>query len=139
MTSNEKTQNYKVVNLVESYNFHIEIIFVQIFMNKYDSSKVRSCHADKGWHDKTILLCRLEWRDKFDMWNIYWQTPFERSRACQRSTLCQANAYSTTACLISAIKRVKSKLKNRLKINKKIRRGRSGGLPRADTRTGTGF
>ena len=68
MTSNEKTQNYKVVDLVESYNFHIEIIFVQILMNKYDSSKVRSCHADEGWHDKTILLCRLEWRDKFDMW-----------------------------------------------------------------------
>ena len=40
MTSNEKTQNYKVVDLVESYNFHIEIISVQIRMNKYDSSKV---------------------------------------------------------------------------------------------------
>ena len=27
--SNEKTQNYKVVDLVEGYNFHIKIIFIQ--------------------------------------------------------------------------------------------------------------
>ena len=34
MTSNEKTQNYKVVDLVESYNFHIKIIFIRVLMKK---------------------------------------------------------------------------------------------------------
>ena len=28
-SSNEKTQNYKVVDLVEGYNFHIKIIFIR--------------------------------------------------------------------------------------------------------------
>ena len=28
-SSNEKTQNYKVVDLVESYNFHIKIIYIR--------------------------------------------------------------------------------------------------------------
>ena len=43
MTSNENTQNYKVVDLVESYNFHIKIIFIRVRMKKYDNSlfKVR--------------------------------------------------------------------------------------------------
>jgi hypothetical protein len=29
MSSNEKTQNYKVVDLIESYNFHINFIFIR--------------------------------------------------------------------------------------------------------------
>jgi hypothetical protein len=29
MSSNEKTQNYKVIDLIESYNFDINFIFVQ--------------------------------------------------------------------------------------------------------------
>ena len=33
-TSNEKPQNEKVVDLVESYNFHIKIIFIQDRMKK---------------------------------------------------------------------------------------------------------
>ena len=33
-TSNEKTQKYKVVDLVESYNFRIKIIYIQVRMKK---------------------------------------------------------------------------------------------------------
>jgi len=29
LSSNEKTQNYKVVDLIEVYNLHIKIIFIQ--------------------------------------------------------------------------------------------------------------
>jgi hypothetical protein len=43
MTSNEKTLNYKVVDLVESYNFHIKFTSIrvqtktlQIFENRLD-------------------------------------------------------------------------------------------------------
>jgi len=34
MTSNEKIQNYKVVDLVESYNFCIKIISIRVCMKK---------------------------------------------------------------------------------------------------------
>ena len=34
MALNEKTQNYKVVDLVESYNFCIKIISIQVRMKK---------------------------------------------------------------------------------------------------------
>ena len=29
MTSNDKTQNYKFVDLIESFSFHIQSIFIQ--------------------------------------------------------------------------------------------------------------
>ena len=34
MTSNEKTQNYKVIDLVESYNFRIKLISIRVRMKK---------------------------------------------------------------------------------------------------------
>jgi len=34
MTSNEETQNYKVVDLIESYNFRIKIISIRVRMKK---------------------------------------------------------------------------------------------------------
>ena len=55
MTSNEKTQNYKVVDLVESYNFHIKNIFIRVPMKKYNFSKIRPCHAGGG--GVTRLYC----------------------------------------------------------------------------------
>ena len=51
----------------------------------------------QGWRDKTVLSRRWEWRDKIDTWNMRWQTLFERSEACQRSTPCHANACGATA------------------------------------------
>ena len=48
MTSNEKTQNYKVVDLVECYNFHIEVIFIRVRMKRYNFSKVRPCQSGRG-------------------------------------------------------------------------------------------
>ena len=48
VTSNKKTQNYKVVDLIESYNFHIKIISIRVRMKKkYDFYKIRPCHV--GW------------------------------------------------------------------------------------------
>jgi hypothetical protein len=35
MTSNGKTLNYKVVDLVESYNFHIKFTFIRAQTKKY--------------------------------------------------------------------------------------------------------
>ena len=34
MTSNEKIQNYKLVDLIESYNFRIKIISIRVRMEK---------------------------------------------------------------------------------------------------------
>ena len=34
MTSNEKIQNYKIVDLVESYNFRIKLISIRVRMKK---------------------------------------------------------------------------------------------------------
>jgi hypothetical protein len=36
MTLNEKSLNYKVIDLVESYNFHINFISIQIHTKSYD-------------------------------------------------------------------------------------------------------
>ena len=33
---NEKTKNYKVVDLIEGYNFYIKFIFIQVFMKRYN-------------------------------------------------------------------------------------------------------
>ena len=55
MSSNEKAQNYKVVDLVERYNFHIKIIFIRVRMKRYDFSKVRSYRAGEG--GVTRLYC----------------------------------------------------------------------------------
>jgi hypothetical protein len=35
MISNEKTLNYKVVDLVESYNFHIKFTFIRVQTKNY--------------------------------------------------------------------------------------------------------
>jgi hypothetical protein len=35
MTSNGKTLNYKVVDLVESYNFHIKFTFIRVKTKNY--------------------------------------------------------------------------------------------------------
>jgi hypothetical protein len=39
MTSNEKSLNYKVVDLVESYNFHIKFISIRVHNKSYDFFK----------------------------------------------------------------------------------------------------
>ena len=41
-------------------------------------------------------------RDKLNTWNMRWQTPSERSRACQRGTPCHANACDATSCFCHA-------------------------------------
>ena len=48
MISNEKTQNYKAVDLVESYNFYIKIIFIRVRIKRYDFSNIRPCRAGGG-------------------------------------------------------------------------------------------
>ena len=58
MTSNEKTQNYKVVDLVEGYNFRIKIISIRVRMKRYDFSKIRPCHASGG--GVTRLYCHAD-------------------------------------------------------------------------------
>ena len=55
MTSNEKTQNYKVVDLVECYNFHIKVFFIRVRMKRYIFSKVRPCQSGRG--GVTKLYC----------------------------------------------------------------------------------
>jgi hypothetical protein len=35
MTSNEKTMNHKVVDLIESYNFHIKLTFIRVQIKIY--------------------------------------------------------------------------------------------------------
>ena len=81
MISNEKIQNYKIVDLVESYNFRIKIISIRVRMKKIwfflksDLVTLAGC-----------LSRRWEWCDKVDTWNMNWQTPSERSEACQRGT-----------------------------------------------------
>jgi hypothetical protein len=39
MTSNEKSLNYKVIDLVESYNFYINFIFIRVHTKNYDFLK----------------------------------------------------------------------------------------------------
>jgi hypothetical protein len=39
MTSNEKSLNYKVVDLVESYKFHINFISIEVHTKSYDFLK----------------------------------------------------------------------------------------------------
>ena len=39
MTSNKKTQNYKIVDLVESYNFHIKFVAIWIYMKMLQKSQ----------------------------------------------------------------------------------------------------
>jgi len=51
----KKAQNNEVVVLIESYNFHIKIIFIRVLMKIYSFFKVRLCHADGG--GVTILYC----------------------------------------------------------------------------------
>jgi hypothetical protein len=34
MTSNEKSSNYKVVDIIESYNFRINFISIQVYIKK---------------------------------------------------------------------------------------------------------
>jgi len=36
MTSNKKLFNYEVVNRVESYNFDIKFVFIQVHMESYE-------------------------------------------------------------------------------------------------------
>jgi hypothetical protein len=44
MSSNKKkTQNYKVIDPIKSYNFHINFVFIWHRSKSYDFSKVRSC------------------------------------------------------------------------------------------------
>jgi hypothetical protein len=37
-TSNVKTQNYKIVDLIDSYNFDVKSIFILIHIKKYFSN-----------------------------------------------------------------------------------------------------
>ena len=60
VTSNEKTQNYKVVDLVEEYNYRIKLIIIQVLEKIYEFSKVRSSHPN----------IQYEWHDKLDTWNM---------------------------------------------------------------------
>jgi hypothetical protein len=48
MSLNEKTQNYKVVDLIESYNFDINFIFIRHHMKELWFLKFQSCHATPG-------------------------------------------------------------------------------------------
>ena len=75
MTSNEKTQNYKVVDLVEGYNFYTKFISIPSSYEKVIISLRSDLVTLAGWHDKTVLSHRREWRDKLNMWNMCWQTP----------------------------------------------------------------
>ena len=54
MTSDEKAQNYKIVDLVESYNFQSKIIFLSSY-EKYIFSKATPCHTGEG--GMTRLYC----------------------------------------------------------------------------------
>ena len=86
MTSNEKTQNYKVVDLVlHPSSYEKDMIFLK-------SDLV----TPAGWRDKTVLSRRWERYDKVDTWNMSWQTISERSEACQRGTFCHPNACGAT-------------------------------------------
>ena len=63
MTSNEKTQNYKVVDLVESYNFFYKN---HLHPSSYEKDIIflkSDIVTPAGWRDKAELSRLLEWRD----------------------------------------------------------------------------
>jgi hypothetical protein len=60
MTSNGKTLNYKVVDLVESYNFHIKFTSIRVQMKKYkffkrDWSPTAVAHGGRRCYSTAIL------------------------------------------------------------------------------------
>ena len=81
-------------------------------MKKYDFSKVRPCHASGG--GVTRLYCHAGASGVTRLTRgMSWQTPSERSEACQRGASCHANACGATACFChatqtDATKRVRS-------------------------------
>jgi hypothetical protein len=55
MSLNEKTQNYKVVDLLESYNFDINFIFIRQHMKELWFFKVSVLSHHSWWRDRTVL------------------------------------------------------------------------------------
>jgi hypothetical protein len=51
MTSNEKSLNYKVIDLIESYNFHINFTFIRIHTKKVTISEniLTPMSCGSGW------------------------------------------------------------------------------------------
>jgi hypothetical protein len=49
MTSNVKTQNYKVVHLIGSYNFHIKIFLFESIQKIYYFSNATSSNTRLFW------------------------------------------------------------------------------------------
>jgi hypothetical protein len=58
-SSNEKTQNYKVVDLIEGYNFYIKFIFIRHRMKEF--SNILSSQATPG--DVTEQYCHASVSD----------------------------------------------------------------------------
>jgi hypothetical protein len=56
MASNEKKiQNYKIIDLIERYNFLIKIIFIRDRMKKYDFSKIVPGHTNGSGEARFFL------------------------------------------------------------------------------------
>ena len=88
---NEKTQNYKVVDLIESYNFYINFIFIRRRIEElwFFKSSVLSRHS--RWRDITVLSRQWKWRDKvFHIGNII-----------QRGTSCRVNTCGAIALFVT--------------------------------------
>ena len=107
MTSNEKKSKLQSCRsrweLQFSYKIHLHPIL-------YEKDMI-FLRSDLAWQGCTVTP--VEWRDKLDTWNMRWQTPSERSEACQHGTPCHANACSATtyfchATRTGATKRVRS-------------------------------
>ena len=60
MTSNEKTQNYKIVDLVESYNFLYKNHLHPSSYEKYMIFLKSDIVTPTGWRDKAVLSRRWE-------------------------------------------------------------------------------
>ena len=59
----KKTQNYKVVDLIESYNFCVKIISIRVCMKKIWFFKIRPCHASGvARQGCTVTLVGVAWQ-----------------------------------------------------------------------------
>jgi hypothetical protein len=70
MILNEKTLNYKIVDLVESYNFHINFTSIRVHVKKLQFFE-RKLKNDLNMKTEIWIVCRLfDYEDDFKWKNF---------------------------------------------------------------------